>query len=406
MNNRNRDKEYLNIKEKLCNIEENISKVKLQCFNYKSYTLDFIQKIDEEIKSNSKSIEELKSPFLLFIIGPGKYGKTTLINSLIQDKLLEINDIPNTWKLDVLQKSNKKRIEIYYSDGSCKEVLYNDGIKIVQEEEQKYKSSKKLIKKQFDDYKIHNKKNIQELKQYKQELENKNLYISNIEEVKFYINKSKILEDFIIVDTPGLNQTLKKNTKNRMLNYYKRADGVIWIIDAQNVVSTCSKDLLKELKINYMLEENFNNVICVVNKIDCIKKEDREKIFYKVNELYKSNFKDVVLVSSKQALNGYLSKDITLINSSNICSLIKSIDKNFKNHSEEIQIKSKYNNLKITSIKINNYIDIYKRHLYSDIHKYEESKRTVEEELEKLKNELEIKVNRYISINNLEDKNI
>ena len=77
----------------------------------------------------------------------------------------------------------------------------------------------------------------------------------------------------MIVDTPGLNQNLIKNTKERMVEYYKRADGVIWVLDAKNVVSKSSNDMIIDLNENYILSNDYNNIICVVNKVDEIRNE-------------------------------------------------------------------------------------------------------------------------------------
>lgn len=406
INKNNRQKEYIRINNNLNEVSEYLNKLELQLF-YNSKEIKKLSKIlKEEIQSISKSIEELKNPFLLFIVGPGKYGKTTLINSLIKENLLEINDIPNTWKLDVLSKSETERIEIYYNTNKYLNLSYKNGMNILKEEEKKFKDSKGLIKKKFNDYKKSSNKNVNELKQYKSNLEDNYLYKSDIEEVRYYINKNEILEDFIIVDTPGLNQTLKNNTKKRMFDYYKRADGVIWILDAQNIVAKCNNDLIKELKSDYMIDEDFNNIICVVNKIDILKEEDKEKVRLKVNDLYKNYFKDIILISSKEALNGYINNDIKYIESSNIKTLNSSIDKNFKRYSEKIQIESKQNLLKLSSNTMNKYISSYKRKLYKDIHKYEEAKIALEEAIVNLECELGLNIKRYLSINNVKEKSL
>ena len=95
------------------------------------------------------------------------------------------------------------------------------------------------------------------------------------------IFKNGILENFIIVDTPGLNQNLKSNTKERMINYYNRADGVIWLLDAQNIVAKSSEELIEVLRKEYIIDDKFDNIICVVNKIDVINKNSRENEFQK-----------------------------------------------------------------------------------------------------------------------------
>ena len=406
INKSNRNKAYIDIKNNIKILENNLEELNKQVFYNLSNINLLKQSIQYELDILSKSIEELKNPFLLFVIGSGKYGKTTLINSLIKDNLLKVDDIPNTWKLDTLIKAKKEKIDIIYKNNEVLNIDIEYGMNILKEEEMKYKKSKELIRNNFNIYKTSNKRSIGELKLHKQTLEDKYLYKSDIEEVKYYINKNGILENFIIVDTPGLNQNLKSNTKERMINYYNRADGVIWLLDAQNIVAKSSEELIEVLRKEYIIDDKFDNIICVVNKIDVINKNSREKILLKINELYKNKFKDIVLVSSKEALKGYINESNELIESSNIKSLLNSIDVNFKLQSEKIQIKAKYNVTKVTNNKINKLINNYKRELYKNINKYEEERVILEEKLKNLKSDLEIKVDKYISTINLTENNI
>ena len=406
INKDNRNKAYSDIKNNIKILENNLEELNKQVFYNLSNINLLKQSIEYELDILLKSIEELKNPFLLFVIGSGKYGKTTLINSLIKDNLLKVDDIPNTWKLDTLIKSEKEKMDIIYKNSEFLNIDIEYGMNILKEEEMKYKKSKELIRNNFNIYKNSNKRSIDELKLHKQTLEDKYLYKSDIEEVKYYINKNGILENFIIVDTPGLNQNLKSNTKERMINYYNRADGVIWLLDAQNIVAKSSEELIEVLRKEYIIDDKFDNIICVVNKIDVINKNSREKILLKINELYKNKFKDIVLVSSKEALKGYINESNELIESSNIKSLLNSIDVNFKLQSEKIQIKAKYNVTKVTNNKINKLINNYKRELYKNINKYEEERVILEEKLKNLKSDLEIKVDKYISTINLTENNI
>ena len=108
INKDNRNKAYSDIKNNIKILENNLEELNKQVF-YNLSNINLLKKsIQYELDILLKSIEELKNPFLLFVIGSGKYGKTTLINSLIKDNLLKVDDIPNTWKLDTLIKAKKK----------------------------------------------------------------------------------------------------------------------------------------------------------------------------------------------------------------------------------------------------------------------------------------------------------
>ncbi|MRZ30576.1 hypothetical protein GKD08_17730, partial [Paeniclostridium sordellii] len=245
--------------------------------------------------------------------------------------------------------------------------------------------------------------NKEELKNYKKILEDMYIYKSNICEVRYFIDKKGILNDFVIVDTPGLNQSLLENTNSRMLDYYNHADGIIWILDSQNVISKSSYELLEELKHNYSIEKNKDNIICVVNKIDTIKNKikDKQKIIEKVDLLYEQNFKDIVMISARNAINGILNNDTNLIDISNIKALENSIEINFKKKSEKIQVKSKQQGLKLMSKKIIEYINEYKRDLYFEIYKLNKNKKSIKEKLDLVKIYTLEHVKIYISFENL-----
>ena len=358
---------------KLLNIMNKLNKelqlVKNNINNKESKSNELVSYIENEIKENIKSIKELENPFLLFIMGSGNYGKSTLINALLQEKVIETSDIPNTWKLDLFTKSDNEKIKITYNDE--REIIksLSNGKKILKEEEYKFKISKKEISKIILNY-----KNIfikEKLKELKIEQEKLHLYKSDIEQIKYYLKNKKILNDFTIVDTPGLNQTLLKNTLNRMKKYYQKSDGVIWLIDAQNIVSKETNKLIEEINEIDNLHEK--KIIGVVNKIDIIKNEkDLERLKEKVNKIYSNKFNDIVYISARDALDGLVNKDNDLIDKSNINKLYKSIERNFKIVCEKSQINSKYKNLSIMKNKVLDKIYSYKRNLYKDISLYNE----------------------------------
>ena len=307
------DSRYIEL-EKLMNIINKLNKelqlVKKDINNKESKSKELVSYIEQKIKENTKSIKELENPFLLFIMGSGNYGKSTLINALLQEKVIETSDIPNTWKLDLFIKSDNEKVEITYNDE--REIIksLSNGKKILKEEEDKFKISKKEISKKILSYK--NKLSKDKLKEFKIEQERLHLYKSDINQIKYYLKNKKILNDFTIVDTPGLNQTLLKNTVKRMNKYYQKSDGVIWLIDAQNIVSKETNKLIEEInKIDNLHEKK---IIGVVNKIDIIKNDkDLERLKEKVNEIYNNKFNDIVYISARDALDGIVNKDKYLI---------------------------------------------------------------------------------------------
>ncbi|MGL5316615.1 MAG: dynamin family protein [Peptostreptococcaceae bacterium] len=371
-----REEEYLRIMDFLLQLKSEIELIKPDLnIGHKNTYYKLINFIEDEIKKNEQSIKELKEPFLLFVVGSGNYGKSTVINTLLKENVVQTTDLPNTWKLDLFIKSKKEKIEITYDDNSQSTKSLREGTKAIKLEEEKYKISKKKIGKLLQNYKKTKTKDIEALKNYKLTLENQYLYKSNISQIKYYVDKSNILDDFIIVDTPGLNQTLLKNTLDRVYKYYEKADGIIWILDAQNVVSKESNDLIAEIGKLDSIGHGNKNIIGVINKMDIISDnniENIDKVKKRAKQIYHNKFDDIIFISAKEALEGIINDNNKLINKSNINELYEAIDKRFKNVSQEKQIKSKHKNINIMKANILNELHNYKRLLYNDISKFNE----------------------------------
>lgn len=340
-------------------------------------TYECLENINMEFEKNLENLKELLEPFLLFVIGSGNYGKSTVINALVEEDLVKTNDLPNTWKLDLFCKSKIEKIVITYANKEDIEMTLEDGINYLDKEEEKFNKSRKKISRALKEYKDNNKASISDLKEYKKILKEKYLYISDIVEVKYYFNKNGILKDFIIVDTPGLNQILSKSILNSIEDYYQKSDGIIWLIDAQNIISKMSNKFIKDINKLNKIHDIKKNMILVVNKIDIIENNGENnvtKVKEKVNEIYRDMFDDIVFISAKEAVKGRKIKNENLINKSKINNLVNSINKNFKKNSEINQVESKKKNLSLMSDQIIKTMDIYKRELYKDISKYNKSK--------------------------------
>lgn len=374
-----REQEYSRLMNLLLQLKNEIELMKLDLnisISTRNIYYELINFIEDEIRKNEQSIKELKEPFLLFVVGSGNYGKSTVINALLKENVVETTDLPNTWKLDLFIKSKKEKIEITYDDNKKCTKSLREGIKIIKLEEEKYKNSKKKIGNLLQEYKKTKSNDIEALKNYKLNLEKEYLYKSNISQIKYYVDKSNILDDFIIVDTPGLNQILSKNTLERVYNYYEKADGIIWILDAQNVVSKESNDLISEIVKLDSIGIGNKNIIGVINKIDIISKnniENIDKVKKRAKQVYQSKLADIIFISAKQALEGIENGNKQLINESNINELYKVIDKRFKSLSEDKQIKSKHKNIHLMKESILNELYNYKRLLYNDISKFNEA---------------------------------
>lgn len=396
MENISREKEYERLSDILEELSETIIKLKKEIysnnkFNYyiTSYektneSLKLLDKLESKINQEKENLKELKNPLLLFVVGCGNYGKSTLINALIKDNIIKTTALPNTWKLDLFTKDSIEKMEITYLDNMTKNLTLEEGLRLLKEEEKKFNKSKKNISKKLNEYKSSKNASVEELKAYKNELENKYLYLSSISKTKYYLNKNGIIDDFTIVDTPGLNQVLSKSILSSIEDYYIKSDGILWIIDSQNIISKNTGELIKNIDELNKISLNKKKIILVVNKIDIIErnnKDDVNKIKEKVTEIYKDKFEDIVFISAKNAIDGFISNNFKLIEKSNINSLFMSIEKNFKESSQLDQINSKRKNLSIMSYVIEDMINKYKRQLFRNISKFNSSSFIIQDKI-------------------------
>ena len=123
-------------------------------------TYECLENINMEFEKNLENLKELLEPFLLFVIGSGNYGKSTVINALVEEDLVKTNDLPNTWKLDLFCKSKIEKIVITYANKEDIEMTLEDGINYLDKEEEKFNKSRKKISRALKEYKDNNKASI------------------------------------------------------------------------------------------------------------------------------------------------------------------------------------------------------------------------------------------------------
>ncbi len=46
----------------------------------------------------------MEFPYMLYVIGMGKAGKSSLLNSLVGSKVADVGTLPKTWKTDFFYK--------------------------------------------------------------------------------------------------------------------------------------------------------------------------------------------------------------------------------------------------------------------------------------------------------------
>ena len=266
-----------------------------------------LQELLVGLKMQSSALDK---PFRLFIIGTGKAGKSSVLNALIGQKVAEVNFVAQTWKIDVFHDSENKNTTIKYADGT--EELYSEeeAKNIVENEEKDAKKAEKQLKIELG--KIRRNKDLigKARKEAEQSLKRQYGYQTQIVEADWPVEGSNILKHFSLVDTPGTDQSLThRNVKNNEIEYFRKANGILWVIPADKLSEENTHDNILSLEKKYGRKSE--KTIAIINQMDKIRQKDPEhgidkvmqeakKIVWKTFSKYPSIRSEFCLSSSLQ----------------------------------------------------------------------------------------------------------
>lgn len=394
-----------NLLEKQLYVENFINSV--QQINQGTISRDVI----ENMKIISNEFKELYDNFddklMIFIVGNGKVGKSTLLNALVGKEVAKTNFLPTTWKIDVYspQLSEHKAI-IKYTNGKQETLNIDKAKEKVIEEEVKSKESNKIYKEKLKQElrDVRNKQQIDEIKMY---LNKKYIYKSNISEVRWPVRSNWLLERCLLVDTPGLNQELNSLEQLGDANsYYHKADGVIWILNGTTIACETPNILLKELDDSLKNVGGLrDNIIGVINRIDLLKKnggqEQVDKVYNDATKHFGDKFTDIIGVSAKQAYEGIINDDKNIIKESGILELQNAIRNIFLSKANTVKENAKMQGsnrlMKNTESILNTFKDKIDYYEAMYISKEENLRISKENFINSIKDDLSTLINNYLN---------
>ena len=231
-----------------------------------------------QIEMVEKLIEDISKPFNIMVLGEFSTGKSTFINALIGKNLLKMDVTPTTAVITKLCYGKRDTITVFFKDGTNK--IYND-----------IEFNKLTATEAGEENNLH-----KEIGYVERQL------------------PFDILKKFSIIDSPGLNAYRKEDEKITR-EFMDNADTILLLFDANQMNKLVENQLLDNLSERL-------KPIGIINKIDTYDEDEEgesiEEFIEENRAILKSKVSNLLGVSAKQALNGKLNNNQSLIEESNI----------------------------------------------------------------------------------------
>ncbi|MGM0379672.1 MAG: dynamin family protein [Bacillota bacterium] len=290
-----------------------------------------LKEITENISITLKNYninEELK----IGVVGEVKSGKSTLINSLINEDASPIGITETTGSV-IKFRNTKRDSYIEYIDGN----------------------------KDVDNY--------ENIKNKVQNFGSNYSNWENVSVINFDFNNS-FLESFELIDTPGL-QTLNKKAEKITEEIFNKIDIILWVFNYTHYDQLDIQDKLEEF-----IEKFPKPIVAIINKTENV--SDKKKLIKDFNNdfLFFDEIKEVIPMSALNALSARKNNNQNLLEESGINNLINYLDKIKDKGSKEMKYKS---NKELLDKLIGKYVDFHediiedinikKSNFYSDLKK-------------------------------------
>ncbi len=191
------------------------------------------------LEALQKELEVVKRPFQLIVTGEYSTGKSTFINSLLGEDLFPVDLTPTDAVIS--------RLCFWDKTLPLAEVHFKDGMKL-----------------ECDSY-----------SQAWQYVDGTDKEREDFEKVQLVIirHENPFLQDLEIVNTPGINSIFSQDTQVAK-EYLPKADAILWILSAQNLVGKCSAQFQREI-VRYKVR-----VLGIFNMIDTFCEHDSDSDIY------------------------------------------------------------------------------------------------------------------------------
>lgn len=322
--------------------------------------------LEETRKAVFDTAEHLRNNiFSVGVVGEFKRGKSTVINALLGQDILPRDIKPCSASLNRVTYDMKAHAEIIFKNGDKKEIP------------------------------------VEEIDNYVTKLTEKSRQLSaTVQEARLYYPCAYCRNGVEIIDTPGLNDD--DNMTSITFSVLPQLDASIMVISPLSPFSQYEEEFLR----SRLLTSDLGRVMFVINMMDLIDEEDREKsieylreriqenVLGKVRDTYGQDSReykecqkkmgDIHLypVSAKKALKGKLKGDDEKIKESGYLEFEKGLENFLTEERGAIVLQVPVNRLKSAIVEISKAVQLRSDALSMDRQEFEQKNRDAKEKIE------------------------
>lgn len=272
-------------------------------------------------------IEQLKNDtFKIQIVGYVKNGKSTFVNALLGKVLLPSDDLPCTIAVNEIKYGKSPKAVVNFCSP-----LPTGMLEDIPVETKQHLVKHKLGKDNEKDVPVPSMvvpydqlsgyvavPTIPDDVLYGEDPMALSNFIKKIDEespfdvVELYYPSDILSNGIEFVDSPGLGDTPKRTQTT--LGYLKKADAVIYILDALTPLTEKEKDVLESV----LLKNGFNDLIMVINRFDLKNYSKKVHAYIQLQAKPYTVNKNIFAVSAKDAVDGFERGDNALQEKSGI----------------------------------------------------------------------------------------
>jgi GTPase SAR1 family protein len=241
-------------------------------------------------------LDSFSRPISVFVVGEGKFGKSTLINALAGQgqEIAKTDFLPLTWYITRYTMNRQE---------SCYRIYY-DTSQATAEDLEKICSSYqgKLVEKGI--FGFPKWEDLQEALNQEEAITKKMNKRSSLRQVIRTIPNATDATLLDIVDTPGISQIRFASASQETIeDFYSQADVVLWVMAADKLNSKETRHSLESMS-------RYNKpIIGVINRADNIPPNQKNVVISQAQEQYGKWLNEIVLVSAKNGFEALKSND-------------------------------------------------------------------------------------------------